>query len=204
MSTEHLHAISEWLDDLAKLIAGSQPVPDLKEKLALYAVGLSDDFDPQVFTRKNAFAVAKECNFFPKYSELCTKLRACRVQPDYNYTALPGPGMHKCFKCEAKFSTLRAMGDHFRALHMGTAETDGAKWERRQAELRVEWDDPPGIRAKVHDLTADYPSVQAPRQLLAILVARWAPQHFHLIPPTWAPNVSAEMDRAAKAETAGT
>lgn len=119
MSTERLHAVSEWLDDMAKLIAGSRPVPDLKEKLAMYAIGLVDDFDADAFTRKTAFAVAKECNFFPTYGELCDKIIACRKTEKANRLALPGPGMHQCFKCGAYFPTVRAMGTHFRLLHMG-------------------------------------------------------------------------------------
>ena len=53
------------------------------------------------------------------------------------------------------------------------------QWGRRQDELRAEWDDPDGIRARIRTCNGELRFLR----LLAGLVNKWAPQHLGLLPP---------------------
>ena len=53
-------------------------------------------------------------------------------------------------------------------------------WQEQQKQLATEWDDPPGIGRKVQNC-ADNPTAM---RLLARILARHAPQHLGLIPPS--------------------
>ena len=52
-------------------------------------------------------------------------------------------------------------------------------WDTRQDELRREWDDPAGIRARIRTCDGEVRYLR----FLASLVAKWAPQHLGLLPP---------------------
>jgi hypothetical protein len=70
----HLHAVTSWLNDLANLTAGQQPLTDSKPKIAAMAMALAEEFPAGAFTRSSLVAVARACKFFPSYSETCDVL----------------------------------------------------------------------------------------------------------------------------------
>ena len=69
MSAHHAN-IAGWLNDLAVLTAGSQPIADAKAKVAAYAGMLAEEYPAAAFSRASLRHVAERCKFFPSYAEL--------------------------------------------------------------------------------------------------------------------------------------
>jgi hypothetical protein len=89
-----LQNITGWLTDLANLTAGNVPLPDAKTKIATTATALIEDYPPAAFTRESLMHVARQCKFFPSYSELCTHLAAWWRDHRPVLPALPAPYEH--------------------------------------------------------------------------------------------------------------
>lgn len=90
---QRIRAIAAWLNDLATISCGSQPVPNLKTKIAAMAPMLADEFEPSAFTQASMRAVAgaQARSFFPGYGEICAGLSEWRAANPPPTPAIAGP-----------------------------------------------------------------------------------------------------------------
>src|SRR5206468_3466246 len=134
---------------------------EARGKIAAYVPLLCNAFPDDAFSDKSLGAVASDCKFFPSYGELYGLLGTW-WRNQIPINALTGPD-----------------------------SSEGAKWARRSAELRTEWDDPENIRRRVQQ-HARSPLLMG---LLGGAVKKWAPQHLCLIPPEYRDDLEAGSEQ---------
>lgn len=72
MSTE----ITQWLNALGTLTAGTLTTDEARAKIAAYVPLLAARFEPAAFTAASLEFVASQCKFFPAYGEVVDHLRS--------------------------------------------------------------------------------------------------------------------------------
>jgi hypothetical protein len=109
--------------------------------------------------------------------------------PDAAFTEASISTIAPTLKRSPSFAELRAaLQAYVRSLDAPTDQDplqdtatmrERARWAARQDELRAEWNDPDGIRARIRTCDGELRFLR----LLAGLVLQWAPQHLCLLPP---------------------
>jgi hypothetical protein len=172
VSKQQLSAASRWLNDLADLTAGQQPLAEAKTKLAAMAPALAEEFDASAFNRGSLVYAARRCKFFPTFSEACDALSEWRKQhpPAPRHTAIAGPDG-------------------------GSNERQMREIEEQHAAAEASWQNisEPAIFAKVRALDG-HPMRLILGRMLADAVRRHAPRLLGLLPPEF---LAANDDRSA-------
>jgi hypothetical protein len=147
----------DWIKQLAELV---RPMSPQGAAVALAKMLPALDHEPYwVFDDASLQFVASRCRKTPTFGELKGLLDQWRkVRSGENDRAPEAPIDHAAARIER--------------------ERD--QWEQRQDELRAEWDDPDGIRARIRTCDGELRFLR----LLAGLVNKWAPQHLGLLPPS--------------------
>jgi hypothetical protein len=109
--------------------------------------------------------------------------------PDAAFTEASIAAIAPTLKRSPSFAEMRAaLQAYARSLDAPTDQDplqdtatmrERARWDVRQDELRAEWNDPDGIRARIRTCDGELRFLR----LLAGLVLQWAPQHLGLLPP---------------------
>jgi hypothetical protein len=172
VSKHQIQAASRWLNDLADLTAGSQPLSEAKTKLAAMTPALAEEFDASAFNRNSLLFVARRCKFFPSFSEAYEALTEWRHDH-------PAPS-------------------HRSAIAGPESANETARLEAERAEAEASWRNisEPQIFAKVRAINEiKSPTVRLINgQFLATAVRRYAPRMLGLLPPEF---LTANDDRSA-------
>jgi hypothetical protein len=171
VTKQQLQIVSKWLNDLADLTAGSQPLADAKTKLAALAPALAEEFDASAFNRNSLVAVARQCKFFPSFGEAFEALSGWRRDhPKQQHDAIAGPDI-------------------------GPNERLRRKHEAERADAEASWANisEPQIFAKLRALDG-HPQRLLFGRMLATAIRRHASRMLGLLPPEF---LVANDDRSA-------
>lgn len=142
---------SDWMGALAPLI---RPRSALAAATQLgKMLGFLTDIPDSAFTEASVAAIAPTLKRSPSFAEVRAAL-------------------------QAYVRSLDAPTDRDPLQDTPTMR-ERARWAARQDELRAEWNDPDGIRARIRTCDGELVFLR----LLAGLVQQWAPQHLGLLPP---------------------
>jgi hypothetical protein len=169
VTKQQLQIVSKWLNDLADLTAGHQPLADAKTKLAALAPALAEEFDASAFNRNSLVAVARQCKFFPTFSEAYEALSGWRRDHPQHIPLANTDG---------------GPNERLRRQHEA---------ERVAAEQSWQSISEPQIFAKVRALDGHSQRMLFGR-MLATAIRRHAPRMLGLLPPEF---LSANDDRSA-------
>jgi hypothetical protein len=151
--------IRQWLQSLGVLVATGMSVTDAKERLATFAPLLASEFDARFFCQRSLAFVAKQCKFFPTFSEICEHLHEFGADLRTSQLLLAGPDRSE------------------------TAWKSRIESERSDAVR--DWSDPYKVRSSMQlVLSSDVEQFRL-GHMLAGLVKRHAPQNLGLLPPDW-------------------
>lgn len=142
---------AEWMAALAPLIRPRSPVAAATQLGKM--LEFLGDIPDSAFTEASITAIAPALKRSPSFAEVRAALQAYA-------RSLDAPTDQDPLQDTA---TMR----------------ERARWEARQDELRAEWNDPDGIRARIRTCDGELRFLR----LLAGLVLQWAPQHLGLLPP---------------------
>ena len=151
-----IRLVSGWLTDLANLTAGNAMMREIKPRIAGNASMLADAYPAGAFTRASLDHVARQCKFFPSYSETCELLSAWWKENRPTPRAIESD----------QPATVRQ-----RELERKNRES----WETISAEQ---------IRTKIRTIrNSSMPPLFG--HFFATALAKYAPQHLNLLPPEW-------------------
>jgi hypothetical protein len=156
--TSHQH-IRDWLKALGSLAASTLSAKEFDARISAYVPLLAADFPQAAFGPVSLAMVARQCQFFPSYAEICKHLgpwwRENRPKPVVNALNAPSGRTHDEWREMAEQS--------WRDVTAGE------------------------VRAKITDtqLIANAAIRASLGSMLACAVATHAPQHFGLLPPEW-------------------